>query len=124
LVHIVTAVFVFPISLLIFDLDLSDFPLKQVPSKRVVVVTDLPKDEELANLLNDDDLRMKPSLLDPSIFKESISPQHKEKLIASRFRVDRIYVLRLTLRRSSTLDSSPGCLTLHPFQFIPPPKGF
>ena len=49
LVHIVPAVFVFPISLLIFDLDLSDFPLKQVPSKRVVVVTDLPKDEELAN---------------------------------------------------------------------------
>jgi len=92
---------------LIFDLDLSDFPLKQVSSKRVVVVTELPKDEELANLLNHDDLRMKPSLLDPSIFKESISLQHKEKLIASRFRVDRIYVLRLTLRRSSTLDSSP-----------------
>ena len=94
LVHIVPAVFVFSYIALIFDLDLSDFHL-----------------------------RMKPSLLDPSIFNESISLQHKEKLTNSiAFPCGRIYVLRLTLPRSSSLDSFPCCLTLHPFQFIPPPE--
>ena len=109
LVHIVTVVFVFSyIAFDVLDLDLSDFPLKQVPRERVVVVTEAPKGTGLANLLDQNGLRMKPSLLDPSIFKESIRLQHKDKLIALRFRADRIHVPRLTLPRSSTLDSSPA----------------
>jgi hypothetical protein len=109
LVHTVTVVFVFSyIAFDVLDLDLSDFPLKQVARERVVVVTESPKGTELANLLDHDGLRMKPSLLDPSIFKESIRLQHKDKLIALRFRADRIHVLRLGLPRSSTLDSSPA----------------
>ena len=83
LVHTVTVVFVFSyIAFDVLDLDLSDFPLKQVARERVVVVTESPKGTELANLLDHDGLRMKPSLLDPSIFKESIRLQQKDKLIA------------------------------------------
>ena len=45
----------------------------------------LDPDVSGANLLDHADLRMKPSLLDSSIFKESIRLQHKDKLTALRF---------------------------------------
>jgi hypothetical protein len=83
----------------VLDLDLSDFPLKQVPYKRVVFLIEMPKGTQLSNMQEPDGLRMKPSVLDPSIFKESIRLQHKEKLRVLHFRMNCIHVLRLSLPR-------------------------
>ena len=108
LVYIASAVVVFSyIAFDVLDLDLSDFPLKQAPRERVVVVTEVPKGTELANLLGDTSLRMESSLLDPAIFKESTRLRHKDTLRTLR---SSAYpnVHRLTFPRSSTRDSSPA----------------
>jgi hypothetical protein len=107
LVYIVTAVFVFSyIAFDVLDLDLSDFPLKQVPRERGVMVTEVPKGTELVNLLGDGSLRMEPSFLDPAIFKESTRLRHKDK---PRTLWSAVYSLhRLTFPRSSPPGLSPA----------------
>ena len=108
LVHIVTAVFVF--SYIVFDvldLDLSDFPLKQVPHERVVVVTEVPKVTELTNLFGGGGLLIEPSFLDPAIFKESTRLQHKDTRRTLRSNTY-LYIHRLIFPRSSSQDSSPA----------------
>ena len=108
LVHIVTVMFVFSyIAFDVLDLDLSDFPLKQVTHERVAVVTEVPKGTELANLLGDAGPRMEPSLLDPAIFKGSTRLRHKDTLRTLRSTAYP-HFHRLTFPRSSTRDSSPA----------------
>jgi hypothetical protein len=99
---------VFYIAFDVLDLDLSDFPLKQVPRERVVVVTEVPKGTELANLLGDTGLRMEPSLLDPAIFKESTRLRHYKDTLRALQSTAYPHVHRLTFPRSSTRDSSPA----------------
>jgi len=101
-VHIMSAVLVF--SYVAFDvLDLSDFPLNE----RMLIITEAPKATEMVHTLNWSGFQIVPSLLHPSLFKESIRIQQKNMLRASRFREARIPFHRLTLSQSSTLDSSP-----------------
>ena len=101
-VHIMSAVLVF--SYVAFDvLDLSDFPLNE----RMLIITEAPKAIEMVNTLNWNGFRKVLSLLQPSLFKESIRIQQKNMLRASRFREARIPFHRLTLSQSPTLDSSP-----------------
>lgn len=108
LVHIVTAVFVFSyIAFDVLDLDLSDFPLKQVPRERVILVTEVPKGTELVNLLGDGGLRMEPSFLDPAIFKESTRLRNKDKP-RTLWSAAYSHIHRLTFPRSSPPDSSPA----------------
>jgi len=107
LVHIFTVVFVLSyIAFDVLDLDLSDFPLKRAPRQRVVVMTEMPKGTELANLLEGHLIRMEPLLLDPS-FKESIRLHHKDTLRTFSVRADRIHVHRIAHQLSSALESSP-----------------
>jgi len=107
LVHIVTVIFVlFYIAFDVLDLDLSGFPLKQVPREQVVVVTEVPKGTELANLLGDAGLRMEPSLLDPAIFKESTRLRHYKDALQTVRPTAYPHAHRLIFPRSSTRDSS------------------
>ena len=101
-VHIMSAVLVF--SYVAFDvLDLSDFPLNE----RMLIITEAPKATEMVHTLNWNGFHIVPSLLQPSLFKESIRIQQKNILRASRFREARILFHRLIIPQSSTLDSSP-----------------
>lgn len=101
-VHIMSAVLVF--SYVAFDvLDLSDFPLNE----RMLIITEAPKATEIVHTLNWSGFQIVPSLLQPSLFKESIRIQQKNILRASRFREARILFHRLIIPQSSTLDSSP-----------------
>ena len=101
-VHIMSAVLVF--SYVAFDvLDLSDFPLNE----RMLIITEAPKATEIVHTVNWNGFHIVPSLLQPSLFKESIRIQQKNMLRASRFREARIPFHRLTLSQSPTLDSSP-----------------
>jgi hypothetical protein len=106
IIQIVTAMFVFSyIAFDVLDLDLSNFPLKQVPHERVVV-TEVPKGTELANLFSDDGLRIEPLFLDPAIFKESTRLRHKDtrRILRSNTYLN---IHRLIFPRSSTQGSSP-----------------
>ena len=108
LVHIATVMFVFSyIAFDVLDLDLSGFPLKQLPREQVVVVTEVPKGTELGNLLGDPGLRMEPSLLDPAIFKESTRLRYYKDTLRTLRSTAYPHVYRLTFPRSSTRDSSP-----------------
>ena len=109
LVHIVTVIFVFfYIAFDVLDLDLSGFPLKQVPRDQVVVVTEVPKGTELAILLGDAGLQMEPSLLDPAILKESNRLRYYKDTRRTLRSTAYTHVHRLTFPRSSTRDSSPA----------------
>lgn len=122
LVYIVTAVFVFSyIAFDVLDLDLSDFPLKQVPRERVVIVTEVPKGTELVNLLGDGGLRMEPSFLDPAIFKESTRLRHNDK---PRTLWSAVYshIHRLTFPRSSPPGLSPTARTRYTVQLSTSPQ--
>jgi hypothetical protein len=97
-----SAVLVF--SYVAFDvLDLSDFPLNE----RMLIITEAPKATEMVNRVNWNGFHIVPSLLQPSLFKESIRIQQKNILRASRFREARILFHRLIIPQSFTLDSSP-----------------
>ena len=107
-IHIVSAVFVFSyIAFDVLDLELSDFPLRHATREKMLIITEAPKATEMVNTLNWNGFRIVLSLLQPSLFKESIRIQQKNMLRASRFREARIPFHRLTLSQSSTLDSSP-----------------
>ena len=108
LVYIASAVFVFfYVAFDVLDLDLSDFPLGQVPRERVVAVTEVPKGTEVVNITGNADLRMEPWLLDPAGFKESTRLQHKDTLRTLRSNADP-YIHGLTFSRSSIRDWSPA----------------
>jgi|GEM_PF-2392245 len=103
-VHIMSAVLVFSyVAFDVLDLDLSDFPLNE----RMLIITEAPKATEMVHTLNWSGFQIVPSLLQPSLFKESIRIQQKNILRASRFREARILFHRLIIPQSSTLDSSP-----------------
>ena len=103
-VHIMSAVLVFSyVAFDVLDLDLSDFPLNE----RMLIITEAPKATEIVHTLNWSGFQIVPSLLHPSLFKESIRIQQKNILRASRFREARILSHRLIIPQSSTLDSSP-----------------
>src|SRR5262249_24929982 len=100
-VHIMSAVLVF--SYVAFGvLDLSDFPLNE----RMLIITEAPKATEIVHTLKWNGFQIVPSLLHPSLFKESIRIQQKNILRASRLREARILFHRLIIPQSSTLDSS------------------
>ena len=109
LIHVVTVLFVFSyIAFDILDLDLSEFPLQQTAQKQVVIIAEAPNATELANLPNRDSLRSEPSLIDPSVSKESIRFQDNRILRIPWFHIARAHIHRVNFPQSSTLDSSPA----------------
>jgi len=103
-VHIMSAVLVFSyVAFDVLDLDLSDFPLNE----RMLIITEAPKATEMVHTLNWNGFHIVPSLLQTSLFKETIRIQQKNILRASRFREARILFHQLIIPQSSTLDSSP-----------------
>ena len=109
LMHIITVLFVFSyIAFDILDLDLSEFPLQQAAQKQAVIIAEAPNATELANLPNRDSLRIEPSLVDPSVSKESIRFQDNRILRIPWFHIARAHIHRVNFPQSSTLDSSPA----------------
>jgi hypothetical protein len=108
LVYIASAVLVFCyIAFNVLDLDLSDFPLKQVPRDHVVVVTEVPKGTELAHFVGDAGLRIEPSFLDPALFKESTRLQEKDQARTLRTGAH-LQIYRITFPRSGSRESAPA----------------
>jgi hypothetical protein len=109
LMHIIAVLFVFSyIAFDILDLDLSEFPLQRAAQKQVVIIAEAPNATELANLPNRDSLRIEPSLVDPSVSKESIRFQDNRILRIPWFHIARAHIHRVNFPPSSTLDSSPA----------------
>jgi len=109
LMHIITVLFVFSyIAFDVLDLDLSEFPLQQASHKQLVIMAEVPKGTELANLPDHDSLRIEPSPVDPSISKESIRFQDKRILRILRLHIAHAHIHSVTFPRSSTPDSSPA----------------
>ena len=84
----------------VLDLDLSDFPL----SERMLIITEAPKATEMVNTVNWNGFQIVPSLLQPSLFKESIRIHQKNILRVSRFR-ELVYFSTGLLSRSLPLQT-------------------
>src|SRR5215831_4638398 len=86
-VNIMSEVLVFSyVAFDVLDLDLSDFPLNE----RMLIITEASKATEMVHTLNWNGFHIVPSLLQTSLFKETIRIQQKNILRASRFREARI----------------------------------
>jgi hypothetical protein len=91
----------------VLDVDLSDFPLKSGARQRVVVVAEVPKGTEAANLLEMPTQWLDSSRRDPAIFKQSFGFQQNEPLRTVRFRGLRLPIHRIIHSHYSALQSSP-----------------
>lgn len=106
LTHIVGAVFVlFYVFFQVLDLDLSDFPLREVSEERTVALTESSETTELTNAISEDSFRLVVLQVQPS-FKESIAFRQKHFLRAGWLPDFRIRLHRLKIPRSSKSDAS------------------
>jgi hypothetical protein len=91
----------------VLDMDLSDFPLKPGARQRVVVVAEVPKGTEAANLLELPAPWPGSSRLDPAVFKQSLGLQQNEPLRTVGFPSRRLPIHRILHSHYSAPQSSP-----------------